>query len=63
MTGAGSGIGRAVAERLVAEGGTVAALDISGDALATAVEAINGGSGGSRVRAARVELPLRSNAT
>ncbi|MBN9184038.1 MAG: SDR family NAD(P)-dependent oxidoreductase, partial [Microbacterium sp.] len=33
VTGAGSGIGRATAERVAAEGGRVVAVDISGDRL------------------------------
>jgi NAD(P)-dependent dehydrogenase (short-subunit alcohol dehydrogenase family) len=40
VTGAGSGIGRATAERLAAEGAAVGCVDRDGDALASAVEAI-----------------------
>jgi NAD(P)-dependent dehydrogenase (short-subunit alcohol dehydrogenase family) len=40
VTGAGSGIGRATAERLAIEGAAVGCLDRDGDALASAVEAI-----------------------
>jgi NAD(P)-dependent dehydrogenase (short-subunit alcohol dehydrogenase family) len=40
VTGAGSGIGRAVASRLAAEGARVAALDVAEDNLADTVEAI-----------------------
>ncbi|OEV04565.1 SDR family NAD(P)-dependent oxidoreductase [Streptomyces oceani] len=39
LTGAGSGIGRATAVRLVAEGGTVLAVDLSEDGLRRTVEA------------------------
>jgi NAD(P)-dependent dehydrogenase (short-subunit alcohol dehydrogenase family) len=45
ITGAASGIGRATARRLAAEGGTIACLDVSKDALAeTAAEIEAGGS-------------------
>lgn len=40
VTGAASGIGRAVAERLAMEGAAVAALDVAEDALANTVESI-----------------------
>jgi meso-butanediol dehydrogenase/(S,S)-butanediol dehydrogenase/diacetyl reductase len=40
VTGAGSGIGRAVAVRLAAEGAAVAALDVAADNLASTVDAI-----------------------
>ena len=46
VTGAGSGIGRGTARRLAAEGASVAALDVSGDAVAETVAGIpaDGGS-------------------
>jgi meso-butanediol dehydrogenase / (S,S)-butanediol dehydrogenase / diacetyl reductase len=45
VTGAGSGIGRAVAGRLAAEGARVAALDVAADNLADTVESITAGGG------------------
>ena len=53
VTGAGSGIGRAVARRLAAEGAAVAALDVDADNLAITVEAIVSEAGD------RHRLPLR----
>ncbi|MGA8724181.1 MAG: SDR family NAD(P)-dependent oxidoreductase [Acidimicrobiales bacterium] len=63
VTGAGSGIGRAVADRLVAEGGVVAALDVSHDAVSTAVEAINATEGEGRGRAAAFECDVTSESS
>jgi NAD(P)-dependent dehydrogenase (short-subunit alcohol dehydrogenase family) len=40
VTGAGSGIGRAIAERLAEEGGKVICVDINGDAVQTTVTGI-----------------------
>ena len=45
VTGAGSGIGRGVARRLAAEGASVAALDVSGDAVTETVEGIAAAGG------------------
>jgi 3-oxoacyl-ACP reductase-like protein len=42
ITGAGSGIGRAIALRLAAEGGTVIAADIDADAAAQTAEGARG---------------------
>jgi NAD(P)-dependent dehydrogenase (short-subunit alcohol dehydrogenase family) len=47
VTGAASGIGRATARRLAAEGAAVACLDIDEDGLTTVVEAINAEGEGS----------------
>jgi meso-butanediol dehydrogenase/(S,S)-butanediol dehydrogenase/diacetyl reductase len=44
VTGAGSGLGRAVAARLAAEGGTVACLDLIGDAVQETARDVGGGA-------------------
>ena len=49
VTGAASGIGRATAELLAAEGAAVAAVDVNAEALAATVEAIR--TGGARAEA------------
>ena len=40
VTGAGSCIGKAIAERLAEEGGKVVCVDVNGDTLASVVEGI-----------------------
>lgn len=54
ITGAASGIGRALAERCVAEGMNVALADIDGAALAHTVAALQGGAG--RVLGVRTDV-------
>jgi meso-butanediol dehydrogenase / (S,S)-butanediol dehydrogenase / diacetyl reductase len=63
VTGAGSGIGRAVAERLAAEGGRVAALDVSHGAVTSAVEAINSADDPGRGSAAAFECDVTSESS
>ncbi|HMP62604.1 MAG TPA: SDR family NAD(P)-dependent oxidoreductase, partial [Phenylobacterium sp.] len=48
VTGAASGIGRACAERLAAEGATVILTDLQDEAGAAVVEAIGAASGSAR---------------
>ncbi|HEV3281228.1 MAG TPA: SDR family NAD(P)-dependent oxidoreductase [Acidimicrobiales bacterium] len=59
VTGAGSGIGRAVAGRLAAEGAEVAALDVAADNLATTVAGIAERGG----RASAVECDVTSESS
>jgi NAD(P)-dependent dehydrogenase (short-subunit alcohol dehydrogenase family) len=54
VTGAGSGIGKATAERLAAEGATVAAFDLNLEATEATVEAIT--SAGGRATAHQVDV-------
>ena len=58
VTGAGSGIGRAVAVRLAGEGASVAVADVRLEAAADAVEAIEAAGG----RALAIELDVREPA-
>ena len=50
VTGAGSGIGRATARRLAAEGGAVACLDVATEAIESVAAEINEESAGGRAR-------------
>jgi NAD(P)-dependent dehydrogenase (short-subunit alcohol dehydrogenase family) len=59
VTGAGSGIGRATARRLAAEGAAVACLDVAEDAVATVAAEINEEAAGSNGRA----IALRCDVT
>jgi 2-hydroxycyclohexanecarboxyl-CoA dehydrogenase len=58
VTGAGGGIGRAIALRLAAEGCTVGVFDIDGDAAARTAAAI--AEAGGRARAATVDISDRA---
>lgn len=48
VTGAGSGLGRAVAARIAAEGGKVACLDLAGDAVTETARDVGNGARGYR---------------
>jgi NAD(P)-dependent dehydrogenase (short-subunit alcohol dehydrogenase family) len=54
LTGAASGIGRATALRLAAEGAAVFALDVDGDGLGSLAEEITGAGGTVRTRTASI---------
>src|SRR6202021_2390324 len=58
VTGAGSGIGRATARRLAAEGAAVACLDVAGDAIEAVASEINGeaAAAGGRAIAVRCDV-------
>ncbi len=58
VTGAGSGIGRATAERLAAEGAFVIAADVAADAAAATVDAVLGSGGAGVAIAADVADPV-----
>jgi NAD(P)-dependent dehydrogenase (short-subunit alcohol dehydrogenase family) len=57
VTGAGSGIGRATARRLAAEGAAVTIADINGAAAGTTVELIHADGGTARVQTTNVAEP------
>jgi meso-butanediol dehydrogenase/(S,S)-butanediol dehydrogenase/diacetyl reductase len=57
VTGAGSGIGRATAARLAAEGATVVALDVNEDGLAGTIESITEAGGVATAHPADVRDP------
>jgi len=59
VTGAGSGIGRATARRLAAEGAAVACLDVAEDAIVAVAAEINTESAGAGGRA----IPVRCDVT
>src|SRR5271155_1030544 len=59
VTGAGSGIGRATARRLAAEGAAVACLDVAEEAVAVVADEINAAADGSGARA----IALRCDVT
>ena len=60
VTGAGSGIGRAAAERLAVEGAAVFCVDLDGEAAAATAEAIT--SGGARAQARRSDVAVEAEA-
>jgi meso-butanediol dehydrogenase / (S,S)-butanediol dehydrogenase / diacetyl reductase len=62
VTGSASGIGRATAERLAAEGATVVAVDRDADGLAATVTAIAGSGGQAEARALDVSDPEAARA-
>src|ERR1700749_2000252 len=58
VTGSGSGIGRATARRLAAEGAAVACLDVATDALEAGAAEINGEAAGAGGRAVAVRCDV-----
>jgi len=58
VTGAGSGLGRATAQRFAAEGATLACVDIAADAVTETVDGIEAAGGTSRAYRADVSDPL-----
>lgn len=57
VTGAGSGIGKAIAERLAEEGGQVLCVDLNGDSAARTVDGIHNSGGLAEAIAADVSDP------
>lgn len=62
VTGAGSGIGKAIAERLAAEGGRVLCVDVNGDTATQTVEGIRSAGGIADAVAADVSDPHQVDA-
>jgi NAD(P)-dependent dehydrogenase (short-subunit alcohol dehydrogenase family) len=54
VTGAGGGIGAAIAKRLAAEGATVIVTDVNGDAIATLTGEIEAAGGRAEARCADI---------
>ena len=62
VTGAGSGIGKAIAERLAEEGGRVLCVDLNGETAANTAEGIRGAGGVAEAVAADVSDPQQVEA-
>ena len=62
VTGAGSGIGKAIAERLAEEGGKILCVDLKGETAIATVEGIRNTGGIAGAYAADVSDPLQVNA-